>query len=134
MAGKAPPVPAYLPTDLVGHVLAWTYKYCHRTAGQHGVPLADLWDEAITALLRATLHGDLVHGTIGTHYAQTAVRRACWRYVLRGHRHTVPLDLEAHDQPVPSPEMLLMALEDASSMIEQNPQANGHVRSDRRNA
>jgi DNA-directed RNA polymerase specialized sigma24 family protein len=41
----------------------------------------DLWDETITALLRAALHHDGVRPFAG--YAHTAIHRACWRYVVR---------------------------------------------------
>jgi len=41
----------------------------------------DLWDETITALLRAALHYDGVRPFAG--YAHTAIHRACWRYVVR---------------------------------------------------
>src|SRR5262245_59022588 len=93
------PVPAYVPRELLGPLVPWSQRYVFRLAATTGASLDDLWDEALTALLRATIHGDRVPGacgnTIGGHYGQTAVRRACWRYVMRGRlRRPTPVPLE----------------------------------------
>jgi len=119
-------VPAYLPRDVLGPLIPWAQGYVKRLAAQTGAPLTELWDEAVTALLRASIHGDRVPGsagsTIGGRYGQTAVRRACWRYTyaLRpfstrvAHRTHVPLDdIAPHELHaiVPDPETILVALE-----------------------
>src|SRR5262249_6504566 len=82
------PVPAYVPRELLGPLVPWSQRYVFRLAATTVASLDDLWDEALTALLRASMYGDPVPGacgnTIGGRYGQTAVRRACWRYVMRG--------------------------------------------------
>jgi hypothetical protein len=109
------PVPGYLP-DRVRPLLKWARKHVSKVAAREGIPAADLWDETITALLRASLHAD--PGPL-YHYAQTAVHRACWRYVVRGQRtriKTEPLARdrdEADDPTVPSAEAVCLAWEAA---------------------
>ena len=49
------PVPAYLPA-LVRPVLPWTRRHVARVAVRYQATLADLWDEALTALLRAAVY------------------------------------------------------------------------------
>jgi hypothetical protein len=44
----------------------------------------DLWDETIAALVRASVSYTPTTGAFGP-YARTAIHRACWRYVIRGH-------------------------------------------------
>lgn len=51
----------------------------------YGLGPDDLWDETLTALLRAAVHYKPDVGTTFRHYAQRAVNRACWRYVVRDH-------------------------------------------------
>jgi hypothetical protein len=51
----------------------------------YGLGPDDLWDETVTALLRAAIHYNPDAGTTFRHYAQRAVNRACWRYVVREH-------------------------------------------------
>lgn len=53
-----------------------------RVARRYHTGESDLWDETITALLRATLHYDPTTGPFNG-YAHTAIHRACWRYVCR---------------------------------------------------
>jgi hypothetical protein len=94
------PVPAYLP-DLVRPVLPWTRRHVARVAVRYQATLADLWDEALTALLRAALYYQpqdaatyssarytkpLPDEQSFRYYAKIAVNRACWRYCLRGRR------------------------------------------------
>jgi hypothetical protein len=52
-------------------VLPWTRCHVARVAARYQASQDDLWDEAVTALLRAPMY--LLD-------ARTAVRRACWRY------------------------------------------------------
>ena len=51
----------------------------------YGLGPDDLWDETLTALLRAAVHYKPDVGTTFRHYARRAVNRACWRYVVRDH-------------------------------------------------
>jgi hypothetical protein len=64
----------------------------------YGLGPDDLWDETVTALLRAAIHYDPAAGTTFRHYAQRAVNRACWRYLVRDHlrrtRHGTRVALE----------------------------------------
>jgi hypothetical protein len=78
------PVPGYLPA-VVRPLVPWTQHYVATVARRRGLALHDLWDEAVTALLRVALYADFGTGRVDPrmHYAQTAVRRACWRYVVR---------------------------------------------------
>jgi len=127
-------LPGSVPAAVLGGPLVtWTRRYVVRVAARHPVVLADLWDEAVAALVRTTVYGELVHGTIGTRYGQTAVRRACWRYVVRSSMTHAPLASLEHltqrleDEALPcplflsspSPETLLIARETAST--------NGHT-------
>ena len=94
------PVPAYLPA-LVRPVLPWTRHHVARVAVRYQATLADLWDEALTALLRAAVYYQPQDTTTYRsdrytkplpdeqsfrYYAKIAVNRACWRYCLRGRR------------------------------------------------
>src|SRR5262249_13686367 len=74
------PVPAYLP-ELAKEQVRWTRRHVLRVSVRYGVDLGDLWDESITALLRAALHYTPALGRFNS-YAQTCVHRACWRYVV----------------------------------------------------
>ena len=116
------PVPGYVPREFLGPLVPWSQRFVFRLAATTGASLDDLWDEALTALLRPTIHGDRVPGacgnTIGGRYGQTAVRRACWRYVMRGRvgRPTpVPLEDAAAcpELTVPSAEAEVLAREAA---------------------
>ena len=99
LAGGSCPVPAYLP-PLVRPVLPWARQHVARVSARYGVSVQDLWDEAITALLRVSIHrADNAHEIRGCdHYCRTAVHRACWRYVVRDHlrrqRHGTRVPLE----------------------------------------
>jgi DNA-directed RNA polymerase specialized sigma subunit len=48
--------------------------------------LQDLWDEAISALLRAALHYDPASGVAFSTYACHAVLRGCWRLIDPAHK------------------------------------------------
>jgi hypothetical protein len=100
-------------------LVPWTQRYVAAQASRHHLGIDDLWDEALTALLRVSLYADFVSGNASgridprMHYAQTAVRRACWRYVVRRalrHPPMVCLDL-VHSAVAPSVEDELVARE-----------------------
>ena len=55
------PVPAYLPA-LVRPVLPWTRRHVARVAARYQASRDDLWDEAVTALLRAAVYYDAAAG------------------------------------------------------------------------
>jgi hypothetical protein len=88
LAAGSYPVPDYVP-PLVRPVLAWARQHVARVSARYGVGVQDLWDEAITALLRVSIHrADNAQDIRGCdHYCRTAVHRACWRYVIRDHLH-----------------------------------------------
>ena len=90
--------PGYLPSP-ARSLLPWTRRHVARVAARYQASLADLWDEALTGLLRASIHWEPALGAFGS-YGRTAIHRACWRYVIRGHEHDprlVPLE----DAPLP---------------------------------
>ena len=121
------PVPAYLPAR-VRPVLPWTRHHVARVAVRYQATLADLWDEALTALLRAAVYYQpqdaatyrsdgyttpLPDAQSFRYYAKIAVNRACWRYCLRGRRVRL-VGLEEHPvEPVPSAEDEAIAREAA---------------------
>lgn len=83
-------VPAYLPAEARSQV-PWAERYVLRLARRNPtVSLEELWDETIAALLRAAVYFRDGSGTFRA-YAQTAVQRGLWRYVLPdqtpGHTH-----------------------------------------------
>src|SRR5262249_32766201 len=80
------PVPGYLPSS-VRKVVPWARRHVARVAARYNLPPDDLWDEAITALIRASVYPDDPGKIAGTkdRYCQTAIHRACWHYVIRGH-------------------------------------------------
>jgi hypothetical protein len=65
--------------------LPWARQHVVAVAKRYHLGTDDLWDEVITALLRVSLHADFGTGNVSPrmHYAQTAIHRACWRYVVR---------------------------------------------------
>jgi hypothetical protein len=71
-----------------------------QVSARYGVGIEDLWNEAIAALLRVSIHrAENAHEIRGCdHYCRTAVHRACWRYVVRDHvrrqRHGTRVALE----------------------------------------
>jgi hypothetical protein len=93
------PVPDYVPL-LVRPVLPWARSHVARVSARHGVGIEDLWNEAIAALLRVSIHrAENAHDIrAGDHYCRTAIQRACWRYVIRDHlrrqRHGTRVALE----------------------------------------
>jgi hypothetical protein len=74
-------VPSYLPA-LVVPLLPWARSHVQRVMRVNGLPAYDLWDETLTALLRASVYWQPDRSTTFRHYAQRAVNRACWRYVV----------------------------------------------------
>jgi DNA-directed RNA polymerase specialized sigma24 family protein len=94
------PVPDYVP-PLVRPVLPWARRHVAAVARRYGLGVDDLWDETVTALLRATLSFKPDAGAFAP-YAHTAIHRACWRYVVR--------------QAVKRPPMV--SLEDAGERLE----------------
>jgi hypothetical protein len=78
------PVPPYLPAP-ARTILPWARRYVAITARRSHLPAADAWDEAITALLRASVYFQPGAGTFA-HYARTAVIRGLWRYCRRPRR------------------------------------------------
>jgi hypothetical protein len=109
-------VPAYIPT-VVCPVLPWARRHVARVAAHYQASLDDLWDEAVTALLRAAVYYDAAAGAFGP-YARTAVHRACARAVHVGQRrrtgtlHTVSFeDVPALDVATPSAEAEAIARE-----------------------
>jgi len=125
------PVPAYLPA-LVGPVLPWTRCHVARVAVRYQATLADLWDEALTALLRAAVYYQPQDATTYSsdrytkplpdeqsfrYYAKIAVNRACWRYCLRGRRVRL-VGLEEHPvETAPSAEDEAIAREAAHRVL-----------------
>jgi hypothetical protein len=105
-------VPSYLPTPARA-VLPFARAYAATAARRYGVPLADCWDEALTALLRASIHFRPGAGRFHA-YARTAVIRGLWRYCRRPARATIGLDAAAPGA-LPDCETLLIALEDAGA-------------------
>jgi hypothetical protein len=121
------PVPAYLPAR-VRPVLPWTRRHVARIAVRSQATLADLWDEALTALLRAAVYYQPQDATTYRsdrytkplpdaqsfrYYAKIAVNRACWRYCLRGRRVRL-VGLEDHPvETAPSAEDEAIAQEAA---------------------
>jgi hypothetical protein len=89
------PVPGYLPA--IGRpVLPWIRRHVTRVAARYAASQDDLWDEAVSAPVRASFHWQPALGAFAP-YARTAVHRACWRYVIRGQAtqvSAVPLELK----------------------------------------
>jgi len=110
------PVPGYTPA-VVQPLLPWTRRHVSRVAARSGSGIDDLWDEALTALLRAAVYYQpqaastyssdrytkpLPDEQSFRYYAKIAVNRACWRYCLRGRRVRL-VGLEEHPvEPAPS--------------------------------
>lgn len=103
------PVPAYLPSP-ARSMLPFARAYAAAAARRYGLPLADCWDEAITALIRAAVYFRPGAGRFHT-YARTAVVRGLWRYCRRPARRAIPLDA-VQPGTLPDVESLLIALED----------------------
>lgn len=103
------PVPGYLP-PAARSLLPFARAYVAQVARRHQLPLADCWDEAVTALLRAAVHFQPGAGRFHV-YARTAVIRGLWRYCRRPARRVTGLDA-ASSGTLPDVETLLIALED----------------------
>src|SRR5262249_48333643 len=90
------PVPGYVPA-VVRPLLPWSRRLRTRVAARYGLGVADLWDEGLTALLRAACHWQPALGAFGP-YARTTVHRGLYRYVVRAHvwrrRHGTVMPLE----------------------------------------
>jgi hypothetical protein len=92
-------------------VLPFARAYAAAAARRYQLPLADCWDEAITALIRASVHFRPGAGRFHV-YARTAVIRGLWRYCRRPARcRMAPIDTVPPGS-VPDVETLLIALED----------------------
>ena len=97
-------------------VLPWTRRHVARVAVRYQATLADLWDEALTGLLRTSIHWQPALGAFAP-YACTAVHRACWRYCLRGRRVRL-VGLEEHPvETAPSAEDEAIAREAAHRVL-----------------
>ena len=108
------PVPPYLPHPPRA-LPPWTRRYVAATARRSQLPLADAWDEAITALLRAAVYFQPGAGTFHA-YARTAVIRGLWRYCRRPSR--LPLDeLPARALTAPSAETLVALADTAADYL-----------------
>jgi len=125
------PVPAYLPAR-VRPVLPWTRHHVARVAVRYQATLADLWDEALTALLRAAVYYQPQDATTYRsdrytkplpdaqsfrYYAKIAVNRACWRYCLRGRRVRLVGLEESPVETAPSAEDEAIAREAAHRVL-----------------
>jgi hypothetical protein len=116
------PVPPYLPTP-ARTLLPWTRTYVAQTTRRYELSLSDAWDEALTALLRAATFFRPGPASFAS-YAQTAVRRALWRYCtrahLRKHHRNVPLP-PSLPFTEPSPETIFSTLELALLQPTESP-------------
>jgi len=124
------PMPGYL-APIAWPELAWCRRHVNRVAGLYKVSLSDLWDETVTALVRATIYHDPARGPFKG-YAHACVHRACWRYVVApqvrpGRRAFaaawgVPefVELAADHHMWPSPEDVLIALEDGAARAQRD--------------
>jgi len=108
------PVPPYLPLPARA-LLPFARAAAAHAARRSHLPLADCWDEAVTALLRAAIHFRPGPGSFHA-YAQVAIRRGLWRYCRRpSHPTTISLDA-VPPSPLPDVETLLIALEDGAAL------------------
>jgi len=115
-------VPSYLPA-IARPLLPGLVTRCLQAAGAYHVSLEDLWDETITALLRATVHYDPSAGPFGP-YARTAVHRALAKACQVGmkRRRVKPHLLSLEHVPdleltTESPETLAIATETIQSYV-----------------
>ena len=108
-------------------ILPWTRRHVATVAAQYAASVDDLWDEAVTAILRALVYfqpqdpatyrsstyaAPLPAAKSFKYYAQIAVNRACWRYVVRGHVRRLPtVELLEDDVTMPSAEEEAIARE-----------------------
>src|SRR5215813_1033672 len=65
------PVPGYVPRELLGPLVPWSQRYVFWLAATSGASLDDLWDEALTALLRATVVELRSHDMVVSLYASS---------------------------------------------------------------
>jgi hypothetical protein len=100
------PVPPYLPAP-ARTILPWARRYVAITARRSALPMADAWDEAITALLRASVYFQPGAGSFVA-YARTAVIRGLWRY-CRCHCHRTPCRCRRTPRILPDPARALTA-------------------------
>jgi hypothetical protein len=106
------PVPSYLPDAAVA-LVPWARDHVSRVARRYNASRDELWDEALTALLRAALHYEPASGAFPP-YGRTAVHRGLWRFVIRRHqvKPTQSLsDTELERLSAHSPEDELLARE-----------------------
>ena len=112
------PVPPYLPAP-ARTLLPWARRYVAITARRANVPLTDAWDEAITALVRASVYFTPGAGTFHA-YARTAVIRGLWRYCRRPARTASSDSLPARaltHWAAPSAEQLAVLAELATDQV-----------------
>ena len=149
------PVPGYVWELLAPHtdLIAWTKLHVARVARRYpAVRLQDLWDESLTALIRAKVFFDAERATPGNvpgkstpfgRYATTAVHRACWRHGVRGtvgkpgvvsyEAWAAVLDAREDEdvEPcpegfvVPGPETIVLALETCRNRIPDKESTHG---------
>lgn len=110
------PVPGYLP-ELARAVIPWTRIHVAKTARRYPVSLEDLWDESISALIRAALHYDETKGAFAG-YAHSAIHRACWRYCVSRVRDSARDGCRRSLPPVFLP---------LASLHRPHPQSDGHA-------
>jgi len=90
-------------------MLPFARAYAVSASRRYRLPVADCWDEAITALVRAAVYFRPGAGRFHA-YARTAIIRGLWRYGRRPPR--VPtVTLEGVSGVAPDVETLLIALE-----------------------
>jgi hypothetical protein len=113
-------------------LVPWTKRQVFKLSKAHPVDAGDIWDEAITALLRACVYFKPGAGTFAV-YAKRCVTRGLWRYTLPSYavkqtpgtrkrgahngynlRH-VSLD-DVKDMSVPSAEEIAIARESARNL------------------
>jgi hypothetical protein len=127
-----------IPPDLPPHartLLPWVRRTVASTARTLALDPTDAWDEAITALLRATVYFRPGAGTFAT-YARPAVSRGLWRYVARSALHHRRLTATIVHDPTTSPlatspsaEDEALARETASLHLPNRPSPSRRARS-----
>src|SRR5262245_13914478 len=97
-------------------MLPWARRHVLGVARRESVGPRDLWDEAVTALLRVSVYRADTAAAIRRrdHYSQRAITRACWRYVVR-HARTLPTTVRDGELAAPSAEDEVMAREAISA-------------------
>jgi hypothetical protein len=95
-------------------ILPWARRHVRTVARRYHTSECDLWDEAISALLRAVLHFKPGANTFRA-YAQLAIHRACWAAVrIHAVRPYVPKGVGYGPMRPPSAERI--SLDDAAAL------------------